>query len=167
MYRQHAHMLKHMCACCRQTRERFESRHGGALDDTAVFQRATPHNTYRTPNTHTQHHTETQRERARERERDRDREKTVKEREEKMKEEKEEERRERRRRKKQRSHVHQKWNMSVSLFCSFSHEKLQSGTRSFHDMCCSKSLTFHNGFMFVLLVAVSRTFSKFRALLYF
>ena len=45
----------------------FESRHGGALDGhTAVFQRATPHNTYRTPNTHTQHHTETDTERERE-----------------------------------------------------------------------------------------------------
>ena len=134
---------------------------------TAVFQRATPHNTYRTPNTHKRNITQnTERESERERETDRDREKTVKEREEKMKEEKEEER-EDEEKKKQRSHVHQKWNMSVSLFCSFSHEKPQSGTRAFHDMCCSKSLTFHNGFMFVLLVAVSRTFSKFRALLDF
>ena len=95
VYWQDAHMLKHVCACCGQTRGRFESRHGGALDGhTAVFQRATPHNTYRTPNTHTQHHTETQRESERERERQRQRKNSEREGEEKMKEEKEEEREE-------------------------------------------------------------------------
>ena len=49
------------------------------------------------------------------------------------------------------------------MFCSFSHEKTQSGTRAFHDLCCSKPLTFHNGFMFfMLLEAVSSTFSDSR-----
>ena len=56
--------------------------------------------------------------------------------------------------------------MSVSLFCSFSHGKTQSGKRTFH-MCCSKPLTFHNGFMFLLLVAVSNTFSDFKLHLFF
>ena len=28
VYQQHAHMLKHMCACCRYTRMRFEPTHG-------------------------------------------------------------------------------------------------------------------------------------------
>ena len=46
--------------------------------------------------------------------------------------------------------------MSASLFfCSFSREK----RITFHDVCFSKPLTFHNGFMFfLLLVAVSNTF---------
>ena len=35
----------------------------------------------------------------------------------------------------------------MSLFCSFSQEKTQSGTRAFHDTCCSKPLAFHNGFI--------------------
>ena len=36
--------------------------------------------------------------------------------------------------------------MSVSYFCSFlSKKKTQSGTRTFHDVYCSKPLTFHNG----------------------
>ena len=37
---------------------------------------------------------------------------------------------------------------SGNMFCSFSHEKTHSGTRAFHDVCCSKLSTFHNGFMF-------------------
>ena len=32
VYRHHTHMLKHMCAWCRYTRGRFESRHGGVLN---------------------------------------------------------------------------------------------------------------------------------------
>ena len=31
---QHAHMLKSMCACCRDTRGRFESAHGGVFEST-------------------------------------------------------------------------------------------------------------------------------------
>ena len=31
VYRLHAHMLKHMCAWCRQTRRRFESTHGSVF----------------------------------------------------------------------------------------------------------------------------------------
>ena len=33
------------------------------------------------------------------------------------------------------------------MFCSFFHEETQSGTRTFHDLCCSKPLTFQNGFL--------------------
>ena len=33
-------------------------------------------------------------------------------------------------------------------FCSFSHEQTQSGTLTFFDVCFSKPLTFHSGFMF-------------------
>ena len=33
-------------------------------------------------------------------------------------------------------------------FGSFYHENTQSGTRTFHDLCCLKPLTFHNGFVF-------------------
>ena len=37
---------------------------------------------------------------------------------------------------------------------------------TFHDVCFSKPLTFHNDFMFfLLLVAVSGTFSRLQALL--
>ena len=32
--RQHAHMLKNMCACCRHTRGRIESTHGGVFEST-------------------------------------------------------------------------------------------------------------------------------------
>ena len=44
-------------------------------------------------------------------------------------------------------------------FLLTSHAKTQSGTRTFHDVCCSKPLTFRNGFMFLLLAAVSSTFA--------
>ena len=53
--------------------------------------------------------------------------------------------------------------MSVSLFCPFSHEETQSGTRAFHDMCCSKPLTFHNGFMFFASRSCFKHFFKFQA----
>ena len=32
VYGHHAHMLKHMCACCQQTRERVECTHGRVLN---------------------------------------------------------------------------------------------------------------------------------------
>ena len=32
VYRQHAHMLKHMCACCLYIRKRFERTHGGVFE---------------------------------------------------------------------------------------------------------------------------------------
>ena len=38
--------------------------------------------------------------------------------------------------------------MSVSPFLLISHEKTRSGTRAFHDVYCSKHLTFHNGSTF-------------------
>ena len=48
-------------------------------------------------------------------------------------------------------------------FAHFS-RKTQSGTRAFHDVHCSKPLTFHNGFIFLLLVAVSITSADFKPL---
>ena len=38
--------------------------------------------------------------------------------------------------------------MSTSLFLLLFSRKMQSGIRTFHDICCSKPVTFHNGFMF-------------------
>ena len=54
-----------------------------------------------------------------------------------------------------------------NMCCSFSHEKTQSGTRALHDMCCSKPLTFHNGFMFVASRSCFKHLFRFQALLVF
>ena len=43
-------------------------------------------------------------------------------------------------------------------FCSLFMKTTQFRTHAFHVMCCFKPLAFHNGFMFLLLVAVSSTF---------
>ena len=120
VYRHHAHMLKHMCAWCRQTRGRFECTHGGVFESTHVFfsrffsvpehtqthtntrptttprpQRHTPHNT-----TRRQRQTETERdkekrdrERETERETERERQRRQKERQGKVKEERQDKRR--------------------------------------------------------------------------
>ena len=103
-----------------------------------------------------------------ERERDRDREKTEKER---GKIEERGERRDDERREKEEEREEKKtafsrapgggMYVSVSLFCSFSHKKTQSGTRAFHDMCCSKPLTFHNGFMFFACRSCFKHFCRF------
>ena len=52
--------------------------------------------------------------------------------------------------------------MSASLFCSFVNEKTQSETLEFHEVCFSKPLTFHNGFILSALVAVSCTSRDFK-----
>ena len=46
-----------------------------------------------------------------------------------------------------------------------SHEETKSGTRTFHDVCCSKLLTFHDSFLFLLLVAISSTLADFKPFL--
>ena len=51
----------------------------------------------------------------------------------------------------------------VSLFCLFSQEKTKSGTRTFHDMCCWKLLTFHNGFMLFASRSCVKHFFRFQA----
>ena len=37
VYRQHAHMFQHICACCPHTRRRFECTHGGVFEWTHGF----------------------------------------------------------------------------------------------------------------------------------
>ena len=54
-------------------------------------------------------------------------------------------------------------HVDVTLFAQFSKKKKRSGTHSFHDICFSKLLTFHNGyFFFLLLVAVLNSFRDFK-----
>ena len=56
-------------------------------------------------------------------------------------------------------HLHMDVHVGVTLFAHFLMKKTQSRTLIFHDVCFSKPLTFHNGFMFFLLLeAVSSTF---------
>ena len=69
-----AHMLKHVCACCRYTRRRFERTHGDVLSGHTGFHGATQHTPHRTPHRRHDHNT-TRRQRQRQTETDRDREK--------------------------------------------------------------------------------------------
>ena len=57
VYRHHAHMLKSMCACCRHTRGRFESTHGGVLSLHTGFSAC--HTTHHTHNNNTPHNSHT------------------------------------------------------------------------------------------------------------
>ena len=60
-------------------------------------------------------------------------------------------------------HIHTYVHVGVTLFAHFlMKRKTQSRTLTFHDVCFSKPLTFQNGFMFFLLVAVSSSFLYFR-----
>ena len=49
-------------------------------------------------------------------------------------------------------------------FCSLSHEKTQSGTLAFHDVCFSKPLTFHNDFMLFAPRISFKHFFRFQGL---
>ena len=80
--RQHAHMLKSMCAWCRYTRGCFESTHGGVFESThgvfSVPHHTTPHHTH--DDTHDDTHTTNTRRKKTEREKRRRREKKKKKR---------------------------------------------------------------------------------------
>ena len=43
--------------------------------------------------------------------------------------------------------THSQDHVGVTFFAHFLMTKKQSGTLTFHDVCCSKPLTFSNGFM--------------------
>ena len=58
-------------------------------------------------------------------------------------------------------HVHIDVHVGVTFLLIFL-KKTKSRTLIFHDVCFSKPLTFHDGFMCLLLVAVSSTFSDFK-----
>ena len=46
------------------------------------------------------------------------------------------------------AHVYVHVYVGVTILVHFLTKKTQFGTRTFHDVCCSWPLTFHNGFMF-------------------
>ena len=156
----------------------FESRHGGRFERRHGPSSAP--NTHRHTDTHRTQHQRNVTRRQTERERERDR----KDRERERKEDERGERRERRddewrekeeeRERERRKRINKKNSVltctrggmytSVSLFCTFSHEKTQSGTRALHDMCCSKPLTFHNGFMILASRSCFKHLFRFQAL---
>ena len=59
-------------------------------------------------------------------------------------------------------HIHIDVHVGVFFFCLFSLKKRQSRTLDFHDVCFSKPWTFHNGFTFFTLAAVSSNFLDFK-----
>ena len=110
--------------CCRHKRGRFESRHGGRFERT--------HGPFLSQHSQTQHHTETDRERER-------------------KDDERRERREETEKKEEKKAFSRAPEVACSCQCHcvplfFIRKRTLEHVRSV--MCCSKPLTFHNGFMF-------------------
>ena len=139
-----------MCVWCRYTQRPFERTHGPPSPNTQT------HTLNTTP---TQHHSDTDRERGRKKT---ERERRQKKREETTRGGGKEEEREEKGKTAFFTGIRGGMYMSATLFL-FIFSRGNAIWNTFHDVCFSKPLTFHNGFMiFLLLIAVSNTYRDFK-----